>query len=312
MPPCALPPVDQAISRIGRGFGVGYNARRDRTDQFHAGMDFVGRSGSAILGQPVLAPIPGRVSLVTLDEGRVVSPEAAQGGSLGQVRGMHGYGNAVVLEHAFDVPGLPNPFWTLYAHLGQEPTVRVGQEVAAGALLGQVGRTTNGQFPNMGPHLHFEVRRASLPGSYDRDSIDPAVLFEGLGIDWIGHHTEIEREVGGSLLIREDGPSGPATCRGRTLAGMRALAALGLAVPDGYVDPASPMLRDKYLVRGGSIQPRPDAQPPAEPPDYSPDLPPNQPTLGLWSYQWRWLLGLSSLGAIGALSFWIGQRLGQR
>jgi hypothetical protein len=93
---------------------------------------------------------------------------------------------------------------------------------------------------------------------------------------------------------------------------MRALAALGLAVPDGYVDPASPMLRDKYLVRGGSIQPRPDAQPPAEPPDYSPDLPPNQPTLGLWSYQWRWLLGLSSLGAIGALSFWIGQRLGQR
>ena len=34
----------------------------------------------------------------------------------------------------------------------------------------------------MGAHLHFELRRLSYPGSYDRDTVDPEVLWRALGL----------------------------------------------------------------------------------------------------------------------------------
>ncbi len=286
--PCAIPPLDQTEVRIGRGFGVGYNSARTSRDQLHGGMDFVASSRT-----PVLAPLAGRVLFTSSNEGPRISAEAAMGGAIGQVRRMGGYGNSVVLEHTSPVPGLPTPFWTSYNHLRAiAPGIAPGVAVAAGTLLGQVGQTTNGQFPSMGAHLHFEVRRRAFPGpvgvdAYEVDTIDPAVLWAGVGIDLIDHHTEIARQVGGQLLIRTDGPSGPASCPATAgVAGLRvpvSLAGLGdyldafagpafgaLAyAPAGYVDPVR--IASKYASYGTTQTPAPGS-PAADvrPPDYDP------------------------------------------
>ena len=66
-----------------------------------------------------------------------------------------GYGKLVVLRHSLGMTS-----W--YAHLSRI-SVRRGQCVAAGALLGKVGATGRAT----GPHLHFELR---LRGA----AVDPA------------------------------------------------------------------------------------------------------------------------------------------
>ncbi len=111
--------VPASIASITSGFGY----RRDPfngSGAMHAGIDFRGPMGS-----PVFAAADGRVSFV------------------GQ---KSGYGNVVEITHG-------NGMLTRYAHLSRFD-VKVGQQVAAGAIiagLGSTGRST-------GPHLHFEVR----------------------------------------------------------------------------------------------------------------------------------------------------------
>jgi hypothetical protein len=291
---CAIPPLDQAATRVGRGYGEGFNRERTSDDQLHGGMDFVADSGT-----PILAPIPGRVLFVSDDEGPRISSSAAEGGARGQVRRHGGYGNSVVLVHDLDVPGLPRPFWTSYNHMRDPSTLTPGQAINAGDLLGYVGNTTNGQFRGMGSHLHMEVRRAAFPGvvgrdAYELDTVDPSILFAGLGIDWVEHRTEVRREVGGRLLIREDGPSGPAAC-----SGLRGISrGLGV-VPTGYVDPSR--IRSKYTSKGGgsgTIQVPRDVAPP----DYPLAINAAKlPVLGLWSSQWWWVGGVGGLGIVGLL-----------
>jgi murein DD-endopeptidase MepM/ murein hydrolase activator NlpD len=303
---CAIPPLDQSEVRIGRGYGVGSNREGTTREQLHAGMDFVAGEGS-----PVLAVIPGVVDFVTRNTGPRISVTTARAGEAGQVRRMSGYGNGVVLRHDFDVPGsgLPNPFWTSYNHLSAvAPGIAPGAVVNTGTLIGQVGNTTNGQFPGMGMHVHFEVRRAEFPGpvgrdSYRLDTVDPYVLLRALGMDWVGSRREDERQVGGQLFIRADGPSGPAACP-RTAAGLAGMAGwaplvaasvpLGVpgvplvgmaeeraldglfgfgttAVPSGYVDPL--LLKPTYARKGTTQAPR-EGSPAANvmPPDYAASL----------------------------------------
>lgn len=62
-----------------------------------------------------------------------------------------GYGNAVLIDHL-------NGYRTLYGHLSHV-SVRCGQAVDAGRIVGQSGTTGN----STGPHLHFEVR---VPGGF--------------------------------------------------------------------------------------------------------------------------------------------------
>lgn len=288
---CAIPPLDQSEVRIGRGYGIGYNSARTVRDQLHAGMDFVASGGA-----PVLAPLPGVVDFLTYDTGPRISADQARAGRQGQVRQMGGYGNAVVLRHDIPVPGLPNPFFTSYNHMrGHGPGLAPGAAVSTGQLLGQVGGTTNGQFPGMGAHLHMELRRVPFPGSYERDTLDPNMLWNALGIEWVGARTEIERRVGGQLLIRADGPSGPAACPVTTagLAGvysrtrvervkahdlpfylngigayMNPLPGFALGtVPTGFVDPRR--LKPTYASKGTTQVPR-EGSPAADvmPPDY--------------------------------------------
>lgn len=56
-----------------------------------------------------------------------------------------GYGNLVIVENG--------PYRTYYAHLSSIP-VSVGQQVAAGTIIGLSGNTGN----STGPHLHYEIR----------------------------------------------------------------------------------------------------------------------------------------------------------
>lgn len=62
-----------------------------------------------------------------------------------------GYGNYIVIEHS-------NGIQTLYSH-NTRNTVRVGQRVSQGEVIGYVGSTGR----STGPHVHFEVRGAPNP-----------------------------------------------------------------------------------------------------------------------------------------------------
>jgi hypothetical protein len=212
VPFCAVTPIPGG--RIGRGYGRGYNRARTATNQLHGGQDFV-----ATAGTPVLAPLPGRVVFVSSDTGPRISAEQAKAGRVGQVRGMGGYGNAVVLQHDFQLPApgvlpsrqnpppLPSSFWTSYNHLQAPPSLRPGDRVTIGQQLGLVGNTTNGSFAGMGAHLHFEVRKRAFPGNYNRDTVDPNALWYSLGFTNPGARMEVQRTVGGDIVATAGGPS---------------------------------------------------------------------------------------------------------
>jgi murein DD-endopeptidase MepM/ murein hydrolase activator NlpD len=71
----------------------------------------------------------------------------------------HGYGRHVVLAHRFLDGAL---VYSVYAHLApRSVTVRPGQMVSAGRVVGRVGMTGRA----ISPHLHFEVRAPEDPGA---------------------------------------------------------------------------------------------------------------------------------------------------
>ncbi|HET8606595.1 MAG TPA: peptidoglycan DD-metalloendopeptidase family protein [Gaiellaceae bacterium] len=91
-----------------------------RGDRFHAGIDLLAPAGT-----PVEAAAPGRVVWSGGRDGWGLLVTIADGGGIR----------------------------TLYAHL-ETVRVRLGERVAAGAVVGRVGATGDAT----GPHLHFEVR----------------------------------------------------------------------------------------------------------------------------------------------------------
>lgn len=111
-------------ARLTSAFGVP-RAAADGGTRWHAGVDLAAPTGS-----PVAAAYAGRVSSANW-------------------RG--GYGLMVVLDHG-------NGMQTRYAHLSRL-TVRPGQQVRQGELVGLVGSTGH----STGPHLHYEVRRNGQP-----------------------------------------------------------------------------------------------------------------------------------------------------
>lgn len=108
-----------AVEMLTSSFGY----RRDPftgAAAMHSGLDFRGPTGA-----PIYAAAKGRVIFV------------------GQKQG---YGNVVEIGHG-------NGLVTRYAHMSRFAS-RVGQEVAAGDVIGAIGNTGR----STGPHLHFEVR----------------------------------------------------------------------------------------------------------------------------------------------------------
>jgi murein DD-endopeptidase MepM/ murein hydrolase activator NlpD len=104
------------------------------TGEAHYGTDFLNS-----LGTPVLATANG-VVVVAGDDSK--TPYALRPDT---------YGSLVILEHS--LPGVPEPVYTLYAHLSKV-SVSQGDQVQAGQEIGHVGMT--GRIK--GSTLHFEVR----------------------------------------------------------------------------------------------------------------------------------------------------------
>ena len=113
-----------SLQYISSGFGF----RADPfTGQgaFHAGLDFRGP-----VGAPIYAAAKGRVSFAGIRSG---------------------YGNCIEISHG-------GGLLTRYAHMSAFRAA-IGQEVAAGQVIGAIGSTGR----STGPHLHFEVRINDRP-----------------------------------------------------------------------------------------------------------------------------------------------------
>lgn len=153
------PTAGRITSRYGNRLG-----RTTRQEEWHAGVDFSGPRGT-----PVVAFWPGVVERVGHDADRGA--------------GFQGYGNVVVVKH----PDLT--VWSLYGHMDSvAPGIARGAQVSAGTPIGAIGSTSNGKFPTMPVHLHFEVRRAKedgsspFPGQYSQFNINPEEMLAQLGI----------------------------------------------------------------------------------------------------------------------------------
>ncbi|SFT82505.1 Murein DD-endopeptidase MepM and murein hydrolase activator NlpD, contain LysM domain [Geodermatophilus amargosae] len=121
-----------------------------RWGTLHAGVDLAG-----LRGTPVYAAADG-----TVTRAECTSAYCDRDGNLG----LPGYGNLVEVDHGAGVT-------TRYAHLSAY-TVRAGQPVRAGTLLGYQGSTGN----STGVHLHLEVR-------VDGGPIDPVPWLAERSVD---------------------------------------------------------------------------------------------------------------------------------
>jgi hypothetical protein len=111
-----------------------YGSTENNMREPHHGVEFYNAQGT-----PVLAAADGKVVFAGSDKLTLLALTTSY------------YGNVVVIEH--HIPGLPQTFYTLYAHQ-YKLNVTVGQEVKAGDQIGEVGATGVA----IGSHLHFELR----------------------------------------------------------------------------------------------------------------------------------------------------------
>ncbi len=109
--------------------------------QFHRGLDI-----RASMGTPVYATASGTVKAVRYD-----------GGSGSK----WGCGKYVEIQHA-------EGFTTQYCHLSEQ-SVRVGEQISAGCMIGRVGNTGGA---NMSPHLHYRINWTKSTDA--RGAVDPA------------------------------------------------------------------------------------------------------------------------------------------
>lgn len=117
----------------------GYGGVRNSGTRFHEGLDIepVARDRSGAPIDSVFAAMAGVVRYINTTAGN------------------SSYGRYIVLEH----PGASPAVYTLYAHLAKAaPGLRVGKQVAAGAVLGTMGHSAGGyMIPKARAHLHFEI-----------------------------------------------------------------------------------------------------------------------------------------------------------
>jgi len=134
-------PADEAyLPNSPRGYRAGY----------HEGIDFVAKAGT-----PVLAAKAGTIARIDAGfrewsaEEEQAAFDAAQAlgytpeATLDRIRGRQ-----VWIEHGLGIV-------TRYAHLSAVAPLRVGDVVAQGDVVGDVGSSG---YPEGGPHLHFEIR----------------------------------------------------------------------------------------------------------------------------------------------------------
>ena len=98
-----------------------------RWGRLHKGLDI---AAGGIYGKPIVASAAGKVLVAGWSTG--------------------GYGYYVTINHGY-LKG--NYYTTLYAHMKQKPSVKAGQTVKKGQVIGYVGSTGD----STGPHCHFEI-----------------------------------------------------------------------------------------------------------------------------------------------------------
>ena len=119
--PAIQPVSNKDLSRMASGYGPRIHPIY-KTKKFHAGMDF-----SAKTGTPIYATGDGKIFKVR--------------------KSRKGYGNHVIINHGYG-------YKTLYAHMSKY-TVKKGQKVKRGDVIGYVGNTGT----SVAPHLHYEVHK---------------------------------------------------------------------------------------------------------------------------------------------------------
>lgn len=113
----------------------------------HLGVDF-GWSDGAYCNQPIVA----------IEDGIVVSCADGYGNTYPSQRI---YGNYVCISHG-------DGWWSMYGHLAKGLTVRLGQTVRKGMVVGYMG---NSGYSN-GQHLHFELRKGENRKAASIDPLD--------------------------------------------------------------------------------------------------------------------------------------------
>ncbi len=155
--PASQPVENFEVSRLVSGFGT-------RINPFHKGnYHHDGTDISASRGSKVLASGNGNVIIVKRSDL------------------LAGFGNYIEIDHGFG-------YITRYAHL-EEITVRYGQKIKAGQVIGTVG-TSGG---TIAPHLHYEVIQNGT-------NLDPVnFMLEGLNSSQYHQLLEKSKKVNQSL-----------------------------------------------------------------------------------------------------------------
>lgn len=137
--PSIQPVANKDLKRMASGWGNRTHPIY-KTIMFHYGMDF-----STPTGTPIYATGNGRIKKVKYTR--------------------TGYGKHVIIDHGYG-------FETLYAHM-KKYTVKKGQEVKRGEIIGYVGSTGT----SVAPHLHYEVYKDGTkvnPSFYYYNDLTPS------------------------------------------------------------------------------------------------------------------------------------------
>lgn len=122
-------PTGHVVPYIGSSGKFGWRTHPIlKRKEFHRGLDL-----RAKMKTPIIAPADGVV----------------------EYAGFHkssGFGNLVIIEHNYG-------FKTTYAHLSKEMTVKSGEFIRKGDIIGYTGNSGL----STGPHLHYEIRFVTRP-----------------------------------------------------------------------------------------------------------------------------------------------------
>jgi murein DD-endopeptidase MepM/ murein hydrolase activator NlpD len=144
--------VQPVAAPIWQGF-------RPPSNPSHQGVDL-----GAARGTPIHAAAAGTVVTVLCNASLYGQPYGCDQDGSPTVLGCGWY---VDIHHAGNI-------YTRYCHQGHRPTVNVGDQVAAGQVIGNVGSSGN----SSAPHLHFEVH---LGGQDPATAVDPVAFMAAHG-----------------------------------------------------------------------------------------------------------------------------------